>query len=66
VVENTKALNRSLPRYLTDAQVEEVRQRVRNGESQADVARRFEVHRSTISRIVRAVRRVDPMEGTAA
>jgi transposase len=66
MVESIKTLGRTLPRYLTDEEVEDVRRRVRVGESQADVARRYGVHRSTISRIVRAIRRVDPMNGAVA
>lgn len=66
MVETTKALTRSIPNYLTDTQVQEVRAAVARGESQAEVARRFGVHRSTVSRIVRAMRRVEPMQDAAA
>ena len=64
-MEITKALRRKrqLPLFLTDAQVEEVRARTAAGESQADLAREFRVHKSTVSRIVNALRRVDPFEG---
>ena len=63
-MDTTKALRRrrALPIFLTDAQVEEARARVAAGEPQAEVARAFHVHRSTISRIVNALRRVDPFE----
>jgi transposase len=66
-VDTTKALKRRrLPQFLTDSQVDEVRARVAAGESQAEVARAFRVHYSTVSRIVNALRRVDPFEGDAA
>lgn len=63
-METHKALGR-LPRYLTDREVDLVRQRAADGESQSDLAREFGVHKSTISRIVNARRRVEPLEGAA-
>lgn len=64
-MENTKPLSRGLPRYLTDADVEAVRTRRAAGESQSELAKAFGVSPSTISRIVNAKRRVEPLEGVA-
>ena len=65
IVETPKGMRqrRHLPRFLTDREVEEVRARVAAGETQVAVARAFRVHTSTVSRIVNALRRVDPFEG---
>jgi IS30 family transposase len=42
---------------LTDEQVASIRQAQASGESQHSIAKRFGVHQSTVSRIVRGVRR---------
>lgn len=64
-METTKSLHR-LPRYLTDAQVEQVRELAAKGISQKELAEAFGVSQAAISRIVNAKRRVQPLEGTVS
>lgn len=60
LVETTKPLG--LPKFLTDSEVEEVRRLYRAGARTTDIAALFGVHRSTVSRIARGLRRVEPLE----
>ena len=60
LVETTKRLG--LPKFLTDAEVDEVRRLIASGARQVDVAQMYGVHISTVSRIARGLRRVEPME----